>query len=221
MATHHCRMLFATLLMCSLRVAMSQLSFVGLDENCSFTEFAARATSMESVCCVGRNASQVVACDKSLPATCTVTCAEQYVPFYHACVRTIDVLFNDKDTVRNGKAIAFLRFEEKCSSMPTAPLFAKVAQLRSKHCDLDLSKAALWAQNNHGISCKAKSSPRLVGLIWIMSSGSTSSSKQGPGWQGNSRYVLLSSVACLLLLDSCVIMPDKDTIIAPWYARQG
>lgn len=93
---------------------MLQLAGLGRfdTESCSFNDLAARASEVDMKCCsTARVDGQ--ACQGYLPATCSYTCAAQFVPFFDDCNSLLSALMADQMP-------EYEQLAEKCLPKPDA-----------------------------------------------------------------------------------------------------
>eukprot|EP01052_Picozoa_sp_SAG31_P058873 SAG31_NODE_18229_length_642_cov_1.915285_1_plen_124_part_01 len=84
-------------------------------ETCPYEEFSNRVTSIDVTCCgIGTNSTHPQCTGGHPPSTCSLTCAEAYVPFYDNCAATIDVLFDTRDGTADGHAAGFAELYNTC-----------------------------------------------------------------------------------------------------------
>ena len=128
-------------LLCAQLCARSNAQ-ISLDQNCTLTQFSARINKVDQVCCPGK--TSCVGIGKALPKTCSLACAEVFIPTYRDCVHTIDAVFDKGvkgDSREDGKASSFLHFEGVCASISRSSLVATLSSLQAHNppCTMDMT----------------------------------------------------------------------------------
>lgn len=94
-------------------------------------------TSITNACPV---ACQKVGCtspcevEGSLPVSCSLNCAVEYLPFWEDCGSVVDRNFDIIDGVYDGRAGDFLEFKNQCTGLPQYVLTAAVTEIKDAGC---------------------------------------------------------------------------------------
>ena len=107
------------------------------DSTCAFAVFTSGLQEVNQACCV----KQSDCGGKQLPTSCTPRCGKVYLPFYRACNRTINIMFDMHAThaVSDNRAPAFDSLAVDCSENSPAGLQAKIASMQKRGCTIDVS----------------------------------------------------------------------------------
>ena len=148
--TAMCLRITAVLLAMS-RFSSAQFLNGNQDADCSLLQLTPKLTAVKKTCCSSAGAKCVGA---GMPAKCSMQCALAFVPFYRSCMHTIDSLFDTADGKKDARASIFFDFEAKCSSMPTAPLFAKIEDLLANSCVVNTASIMTGGSTMPPANCK-------------------------------------------------------------------
>ena len=119
------------------------------ESTCPMSEFAGRLAIVNAACCEDGG------CGKGGPASCSLKCAVEVVPWYGLCRQTIDKNFDHADGIDDGTADGFAELVRKCNRIDLSiPETRLKTLINDERCDVNTIAifAPVGQSNSGGIS---------------------------------------------------------------------